>query len=324
MIAGLKGFEPLAYGLRVLKASNSENELKFSNFDVEEYLSFKTNGLSLRTSNVIKQIVWTFYDFSHGCLSKECALGFSQYILERYKSDTSINKFFIYTRHFVNFLAKTRNDPSIGSLLYYLEKPKKRREQKLLTPYIVVDADIRNTLDRIANCPTLNDATKTEYRAFFLLLAYSGQRVMTVCRLTVKQFRTALAKDPQVLVVESDQDKIRLAHEVPLHPVIIPLLMAMVHDRDDSELMFNYEPFMKWLRKHPVQLSRSEGRIQLKLARKYFEQKSDDLNMNQTYLKYITSHDVSGVQWTNYKQFLPENVYQRYMEAWRSVNLMEN
>ena len=311
----------MAYGLRVNLNSDSKNTPKFTRDDVHAYLSFKTNGLSLSTSNIIKQIVWTFYEFSQGNLSKECAIGFSRYILDTYKSDSSINKFFIYTRHFVNFLAKTRNDPSVELLLYYLEKPKKRREQKLLTPFIVVDEDIRNTLDCIAHCPSINQSTKTEFIGFFLFLAYTGQRVMTASRLTVGQFKTAFSKDLPTLFVEANQDKIRLAHVVPIHPVLIPLLMPLIRDRDDSEPMFNYEPFMKWLRKNPILLMRSDGRMGLKLARKYFEQKSDDLNMNQTYLKYITSHGISGVQWTNYKQFLPENVYKRYMESWGSILL---
>jgi hypothetical protein len=35
----------------------------------------------------------------------------------------------------------------------------------------------------------------------------------------------------------------------------------------------------------------------------------------------IDTHSVQGIEWSNYRHPLPENVYDIYMKYWKNVNL---
>ena len=59
----------------------------------------------------------------------------------------------------------------------------------------------------------------------------------------------------------------------------------------------------------------------MKFLRQVSQARLDDLAYSDEYAAYIMTHGVSGIQWSNYKAFLPENVYQRYIEKWGDVNL---
>jgi len=48
----------------------------------------------------------------------------------------------------------------------------------------------------------------------------------------------------------------------------------------------------------------------------FFEQKSDEIGFTDANKNFIMSYDMSSINWTSDKQFLPENVYKRYMECW--------
>ena len=78
---------------------------------------------------------------------------------------------------------------------------------------------------------------------------------------------------------------------------------------------------MRWLFQNPVQLTNIDGKLQLKDLRKFFEQKSDEIGFNDANKNFIMSHGVSSINWTSYKQFLPENVYKRYIDCWGSVDI---
>ena len=150
-------------------------------------------------------------------------------------------------------------------------------------------------------------------------MAYSGQRPITTSRLTVKQFRYALQQKPPVLVVEAWQEKTRLEHYVPLHPAVIPYVENVIYNRNDNEIVFNHRRLQKWLTNNPIPLNRVNGKMELKNLRKAFEQISDRIGFVDANKNFMMAHCVSGVNWTSYKQFLPEDVYQRYFEKWRDI-----
>lgn len=77
----------------------------------------------------------------------------------------------------------------------------------------------------------------------------------------------------------------------------------------------------RYIRRNPAFLTHTNGSLQLKDIRKFFEQKSDEIGFNDANKNFIMSHGVSSINWTSYKQFLPENVYARYMDCWGIVSL---
>jgi integrase len=310
---GLKGFEPLTCGLR--------DGVMFSKSDIEQYMSLKCYALSKKSYNWINKILHDFYQFTHGILEKVRLIEYAQHLFMKYPSYSTRHKHFVYIRNFIKYFAQTRDDQQISALLLYFEMPKIRREVKLLTSRIITLEDVNKALLAIKQS-SLTDLKRQNYLCTILFLAYSGQRVITACRITVGQFQEALNHNPPMLIVRAEQDKIRLEHYVPLHPVIIPYLTEAIEGKGSDQFLFNYEGLKQYLSRHPVNLIHTKGDLQLKDLRKFFEQKSDEIGFTDANKNFIMSHGVSSINWTSYKQFLPENVYKRYMESWGSQKLI--
>jgi hypothetical protein len=121
--------------------------------------------------------------------------------------------------------------------------------------------------------------------------------------------------------VNVEQDKIRLQHYGPLHPTLISPIETIITGKRDDELVFDYFGLQRWLKHHPISMCHTKGKLQQKDMRKFFEQKSDELGFNDANKNFIMIHGVSSINWTSYKQFLPENVYAHYMACWGSVGI---
>jgi integrase len=243
-----------------------------------------------------------------------------EYVLSTYKSHDSWGKILGFVKSFLTHLSQIHLNTNYKNFDVYLEKPKIRKERKLLTSRIITSDDIKSALHSI-EASDLSYDKKLNFKTTLLFLAYSGQRVITASRLTVKQIKDALSKSPNVLTIEASQDKIRLEHYVPIHPTLISLLNESIHGRSDSESAFMYTDLMRWLFHNPVTLKQIDGKLELKDLRKFFEQKSDEIGFTDANKNFIMSHGVSSINWTSYKQFLPENVYKRYMECWSSIKI---
>jgi hypothetical protein len=122
--------------------------------------------------------------------------------------------------------------------------------------------------------------------------------------------------------VEAKQDKIRMAHFVPLHSSLIESIKTLIEGKQDKDPMFEIVPLQTWLKNHHILMEKTEGHLMLKDIRKFFEQKSDEIGFNDSNKNFIMSHGVSSINWQSYKQFLPENVYKRYIECWGSVEIV--
>ena len=284
-------------------------------------MGLKCYALSKKSYNWIHKILIDFYTFSEGNVEKTRLIDYAQYLFTKYPAYSSRHKHFVYIRNFITYLSRTRDEPTLSLLLVYFEMPKVRREVKLLTSRIITRDDVRNALSVIHHS-ALPEKAKQNYCCAILFLAYSGQRVITACRITVGQFRDALNQSLPVLTVYAKQDKIRLEHYVPLHPLIIQNLLYAIEGRSSDECLFSYEGLKQWLSRNPVPLSQTKGNLQLKDLRKFFEQKSDEIGFTDANKNFIMSHGVSSINWTSYKQFLPENVYKRYMECWGRVEIV--
>jgi integrase len=297
------------------------SEVTYEKDELDLYVQSACRDVVKQTANRIRKIAGFIWEQTQGIISHDRLRALYDYFVQTYPSDSSRQKCFIYTRAFMKYLQKTRFDPRLTSYLAVFEKPK-AKTHKILHARIVTKQDIRNTLTRI-NEAELSPTQNLQYRSLILFLAYSGQRVVTASRITVKQIREALRQDPPVLTVEPEQDKIRMQHYVPLHPVIVPLLTELIAKRADDELAFSYTSLMRWLRNNPVELTRDAGKMDLMSIRKGFEQISDHIGFVDAHKNYIMSHGVSSVNWAAYKKFLPEDVYAIYMQYWGAVQLEE-
>jgi hypothetical protein len=270
---------------------------------------------------IVKKVGLEIWTQLNGVINTKTLENLSEYYISKCKSSSALEKCFNYTRAFLTHLYKLRMDAKILSYHAIFERPKNKQPIKLLTSRIIVQEDIQKTLNDICDDTTLSDDKKLNYQSLILFLSYSGQRTVTASRLTAKQFNDALNQNPPVLTVEAAQDKIRLQHYVPIHLVLLPYIKKVIIEKSDNDTVFDYLGLQRWLKHHPISMRHTKGKIELKDLRKFFEQKSDEIGFTDANKNFIMSHGVSSINWTSYKQFLPENVYKRYMECWKDVDL---
>ena len=243
--------------------------------------------------------------------------------LKEYTSPDSHSKVLSFAKSFLKFLATTRAEPRYVTFTPYFELPKTVKERKNVTSGIVTKEDISNVLQHIAKAEREGEISRersAQYSAFVLFGAYTGQRSeATIARLTVGQFREAMAADKPVLQVDSSQDKIRMSHYVPLHPRVIRALERLLTGRNDDELMFTHSSFKQWIKRQKIPMSRFQKHFALGDLRKFAEQQGDVIQWHQSNKNYIMTHGVSGVEWLD-KNPLPETVYDVYMKSWRDVD----
>ena len=137
----------------------------------------------------------------------------------------------------------------------FLEMPKAVKESKRITQRKVTTEDIKTVLSAIEEGRENREFTTRQYqncKALVLFHAYTGQRpIATIRKLTVGQFRAALRRDPPVLDVLPQQDKIRMQHYVPLHPCVVATVTPLLNGRNrkDDTCIFAHEYFDKWARR---------------------------------------------------------------------------
>lgn len=85
--------------------------------------------------------------------------------------------------------------------------------------------------------------------------------------------------------------------------------------------MFRYSSFWMWAKRQKIPMSQFDAYFQLGDMRKWFEQHSDAIQMNESIRAHIATHGVSGVAYGHYRNPQREVVYDVYMDAWRDVDL---
>ena len=144
-------------------------------------------------------------------------------------------------------------------------------------------------------------------------------------RITAGQFEEALkfrSKEP-TQHVSADQDKIRMAHYVPLHPRVNEAVEPLLDGKKGNEIMCPLSALNQWLWRsrqagHEIPLSRCGPYLVLSDLRKFTEQHGDVIGWDLSNRAYILTHGVSGVEWSHYRNPLPENVYDIYVKYARS------
>ncbi|OPX64597.1 MAG: hypothetical protein A4E34_02057 [Methanoregula sp. PtaU1.Bin006] len=295
----------------------------FDERSLNSYCLLQCNGLSHSSVKTIHYALRYLITVTDGRISREILIDLCRKIWDDPNHSVSHkNKLHIYISNFIRYLAQELDDPALENLLRYFKKPRSVLEIKMMTTRIIVVEDIKRAIENINNTSSLSDSQKLRYSTFLLFLAYTGQRPMTTERFTVGQFKQALSQNPLVLKVLASQDKIRMEHLVPLHPELVPYLKRVIEKKKDEERVFNLNSLQMWFKRNPQSMIHTKGKLNAMDLRKFFEQKSDELGFADANKNFIMSHGVSSINWTSYKQFLPENVYKRYMDCWGSVEIL--
>ena len=266
------------------------------------------------------EFVWPY---SNGIINRDTLNTILDRLYEHYPSYSSRDKANLFVKNFLEFL----EDEKEYDLKKYLKivrgyKPKKPRA---LNKFNVDDSDILNLINHINEKQDhLADPQQATTQALFL--AMSGMRQETSDRLRVKDIRTALNLAPYPsLLINSDIDKIDMEHYVPIHPLLVPLLEETITGKDDEDLIFESKRLYTFLWNHPLPCDdKQTGNFTVKFLRKYFTQKSDQIGMDSDLSDYIQSHNLNSVIWESYKHYTYKEIYQKYMGAWGSVNLLDD
>jgi len=196
-----------------------------------------------------------------------------------------------------------------------------------VTARIVTKEDVENILSAVNRACRKGDLDTyhyLNYKAMVLFGAFTAQRPLaTIARLTVGQLREAVAMKRPVVDVLPWQDKIRMQHYCPLHPQVVGAILPLLDSRQDDALAFEKLSFQQWLRYHEVRLLKSNVRIVMGDLRKFAEQHGDVVGWNESNRAYILTHGVRGIEWSNYRHQLLENVHNVYMRYWSDVELSE-
>ena len=317
----------LRAAIRDLKSpTDAEPTRHFSKDDLNRYVAHRKTGLAAKSLDWISRSAEALWDCTSGEISHTSLTKLRDFVLHKYKSADSHSKVLSFTKSFLSFLARTKADQQYLSFGIWLDMPKAVKEKKSVTSRIVVREDVRNVLRHIRDAEEagrISSERAHNYAAFVLFSSYTGQRSMaTSAKLTVGQFRKALKLEKPVLLVESPQDKIRMTHHVPLAPRLVPALEPLLEGRDDDELMFMYSPFLMWIKRAKIPMSQFDGHFVLGDMRKFFEQQSDALQLNESIRAHIATHGVGGVSFGHYRNPQKDVVYDVYMSSgWRDVDL---
>jgi len=303
----------------------------FTRAELDAYIMYRSEGMAKKSKDWINRSSEALWESTKGEISYQTVTGLRTFVLDKYQSRDSHSKVLSFAIGFLNYLAQTKIDQSYLSFRLFLEMPKTIKVKKALTERIVTREDIETVFQRIAAKEEKGtDPSKIRnYRAFTLLASYTGLRPSTIQRLAVGQFRTALNEEKPILHVLAEQEKNRVEHYVPLHPMVIGAVNeVLAHDfseKDDAEPFFMFHSFEKWLERQRIPLPRvrdsTKAHLWLSDFRKFAEQFGDIIGWDATNRKYILAHGMTGVDWEHYKHPLPEEVYDTYMRYWRDIKL---
>jgi hypothetical protein len=307
------------------KHEQAERNLSFTKDELDQYVTYRTKGIAQKSRDWIFRASEALWAATRGEISYDTVNALRDSVLQKYDSPDSHSKVLSFAKSFLENLATIRREPRYQTFAPYLKPPKAIKERKRVTSRIVTEQDICNILQHFAMAERegkISPERSAQYSAIVLFGAYTGQRSeSTIARLTVGQFRTALALDKPVLEVDSSQDKIRMSHYVPLHPRVVRALERLLTGRNDDELMFTQSSFKQWIKRQKIPMSRFQKHFALGDLRKFAEQHGDVIGWDQSNRAYIMTHGVSGIDWKHYKHPLPENVYNVYMKSWGDVDL---
>ena len=303
----------------------SDLALPFTTGELSGYVSNRITGLAQLSCKWITQAAKMFWQATVGIISQHTIEQLRTETLQRYHSWWSHSKILSFAKSFLSYLTKTKLDTRYLAFEVFLAMPKRVRVRKAVTSRIITVADIRNVLSRIKRAEQDSKISKQrslQCTAFIVFGAHTGQRTMaTMSRLKVGQFRAVLQTEKPALLVNAEQDKIRMQHYVPLHPEAIRAIELLLGGRSDDESMFAYDSVLTWIKREKIPLSRIATHLTLGDLRKFAEQCGDVIQWEQSNRAHILTHGVSGVSWSHYQNPLPENVYDIYMEYWENVDI---
>ncbi|MGA3198817.1 MAG: hypothetical protein ABSD89_05365 [Halobacteriota archaeon] len=160
-----------------------------------------------------------------------------------------------------------------------------------MTARIITKADVERVLSVInqeMEGGSIDELHVQQFAAFVLFGAYTGQRpYSTISQLKVGQFREAFEHEKPTVRVEAAQDKIRMAHYVPLHPRLRKPLEVLCESRGSGERMFAFVSFYKWARQQKIPLSRCKQYFIPSDLRKFAEQWGDVIGWNESNRSYV-------------------------------------
>jgi len=306
-------------------------KLSFTQTELKAYVAYRSEGLAKKSKDWITRSSEALWESTQGEISHQTTTGLRTFVLSKYSSVDAHRKVLGFAAAFLKYLAQMRVEPRYLSFTLFLERPKTTKFKKAITERIVTREDIAHLFNRIdvyAEKGKISAQKMRNYRAFALLASYTGLRPSTIQRLTVGQFRTALNEERPVLHVLAEQEKNRIEHYVPLHPVVVGSIRDVLkHDfgeNDDAKPLFMFNSFEKWLERRKIPLPRvrdpSKAHLWLSDFRKFAEQFGDIIGWDVTNRKYVLAHGMTGV---DSKHPLPEDVYDTYMRCWRDVKLAD-
>ncbi|AEA46752.1 tyrosine-type recombinase/integrase [Archaeoglobus veneficus] len=322
-------------------------EIKVDERISREYIQYrftksKTDGGRYWITKIQKDLM----EKTKGILSRRTLIEFQNWYMSEYNSYDVLHKYYTYTKSFLEYVYKTTGNPLARDLKEVLDKP--QRPSKKINPILIREEDVKNVIRAIYNLPRdphnseIRDTyAKIKYIANVLFAAYTGQRPeATISKLTFQDFERALSRNPPMLWVPEEKDKESFPHWVPLHPVVVEWLRAVLdyrhlqQQKPRDDVVFPYNSIRKAFTRIDIKAVHTGRKITYSHLRKFFEQMCNNvLNIqlpdgrvvpavHPGLRDYIMAHNTGSLDVQSYDGKLPSEIYEQYMAAWGKVNLV--
>ena len=122
-----------------------------------------------------------------------------------------------------------------------------------------------------------------------------------------------------MLHIPASIDKNQFTHFVPLHREAAEAIRAWLYINDSNNgAVFNLHTMQRFLIKERIQLKYGGRHFCIKDARKYFQQKSDALQIPREIVNFCMAHETGGIVNKHYARLTPPTVCNA-MKGWDAV-----
>jgi hypothetical protein len=114
----------------------------FEKSELQSFTDARKMGLTRKSEDWIDRASRTFWDFTHGTVSKSCMDELRTFTLNKYRSVSARAKMLTFAKGFLKYLTKTKLDSRYYAFELFLDRPKALKERKNVTTRIVMKEDI--------------------------------------------------------------------------------------------------------------------------------------------------------------------------------------
>ncbi|MGA3199196.1 MAG: hypothetical protein ABSD89_07290 [Halobacteriota archaeon] len=171
-------------------------KFKYTKKELDSYLTWRTAGLTHKSSVWIKKAAEVFWSHTKGSISKGRLKQLRTVLFQKYDDFYAQSKVLNFTKGSLKYQAKLTLEPRYLAFDMFLEKPMMRKIKKKMTARMITKDDIEHMLAVIKQQMlhgSIDEEHARQFAGVVLFGAFTGQRLYsTIKQLRVEQFKETL------------------------------------------------------------------------------------------------------------------------------------